>query len=121
MPSDGSSRSTRSWPPTSSGLSSRAPTAATGPTAPRGTSKPASRGGAPELARCSRGRATQRPERVLTGVVVFGEVPSAALREHRVALVGTRRDELVAGLQALVAARPVEVAAASTHGEHVEA
>ena len=37
------------------------------------------------------------------------------------ALVGTGGDELVADLEAHVAAGPVEVAAAAQHGEHVEA
>ena len=39
-------------------------------------------------------------QRVLAGVLVFGEVPAAAGGQQGVALVGARGDELVAGLEA---------------------
>ena len=40
--------------------------------------------------------------------------------EDRVALVGPAGDELVVGPQHHVALRPVDVAAAPAHGQHVE-
>ena len=60
-------------------------------------------------------------ELVLARDVVLDQGPAAELGEERVTLSRTAGDELVAGAEAGVASRTVDVTTAATNGQHVEA